>query len=144
MLNTVRSFGGVGWLFSHNDLGEGGSSGHFYRPLWVAWNWAIYRLFGAEGVAFHLGSFLLFATLALEVWALVRLLAGERAAWVAGFAFALYPRHGEAVAWLGGSPDLPAPLLAVAALLAGVTLVAAWLPARRATTIDPCAVLRAE
>jgi hypothetical protein len=144
MLNTVRSFGGLHWLFSHNDLGEGGSSGHFYRPVWVAWNWAIYKLFGADAVAFHLGSFLLFAALTLEVWALVRLLAGEPAAWVAGFTFALWPRHGEAVAWLGGSPDLPAPLLTVAALLWLYAIRRPWLAIAGAAVLGGAAALGKE
>jgi Dolichyl-phosphate-mannose-protein mannosyltransferase len=144
MLNTVRSFDGLHWLFSHNDLGESGSSGHFYRPLWVAWNWAIYRLFGASGAAFHIGSFLLFALLALEVWALIRLLAGERAAWTGAFFFALYPRHGEAVAWLGGSPDLPAPLLTVAALLWLYAVRRPWLAIAGAGVLGGAAALGKE
>lgn len=144
MLNTVRSVAGLHWLFSHNDLGEGGSSGHFYRPVWVAWNWAIYKLFGADAVAFHFGSFLLFAALTLEVWALVRLLAGEPAAWVAGFAFALWPRHGEAVAWLGGSPDLPAPLLSVSALLWLYAIRRPWLAIAGAAVFGGAAALGKE
>jgi ABC-type antimicrobial peptide transport system permease subunit len=38
----------------------------------------------------------------------------------------------------------PATYAAVPALLAGLALVAAWLPARRATRIDPLSVMRAE
>jgi ABC-type antimicrobial peptide transport system permease subunit len=42
------------------------------------------------------------------------------------------------------SPGDPATLAAVAALLATIALVASYLPARRATRIDPVIALRAE
>lgn len=44
----------------------------------------------------------------------------------------------------GVDPLDPASLLAVAALLAAVTVVASWLPARRAAQVDPAVALRAD
>lgn len=44
----------------------------------------------------------------------------------------------------GVSPADPLTLAAVCAILGGVALIATWLPARRATRVDPAEVLRAE
>ena len=44
----------------------------------------------------------------------------------------------------GVKPNDPATIIAVAALLAGVALVAALIPARRAARVDPMIALRAE
>lgn len=116
------------WPFAHNDLGEERGSGHFYRPLWVLWNAGLVELFGDEPRAFHAGNLLLFALIAVEVLLLARMLLPPPGALVAGIAFALYPRHGESVAWVSGSTDLLAVAIGLAALLC---LVAPWRRGRR-------------
>ncbi len=123
MLRTIRRSTGLLWPFTHNDVGEPGSAGHFYRPFWILWNDAIHAIFGANAVAFHAANLVLFAVITLEVWLLARLLLGAGAAWVAGAAFALYPRHGESVDWISGNTDLVAAALGLAALL---SLFAPW------------------
>lgn len=44
----------------------------------------------------------------------------------------------------GVTPTDPIAFTIVSVLLIGLALVAAWLPARRATRMDPCVALRAE
>ena len=116
------------WPFGHNDLGEDPGSGHFYRPLWVLWNAGLLELFGDEPAAFHAGNLLLFALIAIEVLFLARALLPPVGALVAALAFALYPRHGESVAWASGSTDLLAVAIGLGALLC---LVAPWAGRRR-------------
>ncbi len=55
------------------------------------------------------------------MWALTATFVDGSRAWIAAAAFALYPRHGESVAWVSGNTDL----LAVAAVLAVLLLVRA-------------------
>ena len=42
LLGTVRRTSSIWWPFTHNDLGQGTGAGHFYRPVWVVWNAAIW------------------------------------------------------------------------------------------------------
>jgi len=116
------------WPFGHNDLGEDPGAGHFYRPLWVLWNAGLLELFGEEPAAFHTANLLLFALIAVEVLLLARALLAPAGALVAGAAFALYPRHGESVAWVSGSTDLLAVAVGLGALLC---LLAPWPDRRR-------------
>ena len=126
LLRTLDRYEGVVWAFTHNDLGA--DEGHFYRPLWVLWHAGIDALPGSAGV-FHAGNFALYAVVVVEVWLLVRRLAARWTAWVAAFAFAVYPRHGESVAYISGSTDLVAAALVVPAVACAV---ARWRPGIRA------------
>ena len=114
---TVARVKSVTWPFSHNHLGLPADSGGFYRPVWVLWNAAIDRAFGGSVTAWHAASLVLFAVITIEVWALGRKVVGHRASWLAGFGFALYPRHAESVAWISGNTDLVPAAIGLAALL---------------------------
>lgn len=123
LFHTVHHYNGIDWAFTRNDAGEAGEAGHFYRPLWVLWNVGLFNLFHDSKLALHVASLVLFAVICFEVWALARRLVSRESAWVAAFAFALYPRHGETVAWISGNTDLTGVALALASLLC---LLARW------------------
>jgi len=116
LLHNLRN-AGLGWAFSHNDAGEAGITGHFYRPLWSLWNLGLFRTFGASPTAFHVASLLLYAVVVMEVWVLAAGFVDATRAWIAAAAFAVYPRHGESVSWVSGNTDLLAVAAALGALL---------------------------
>jgi hypothetical protein len=117
LVHNLRHAHGLWWVFGRNDAGEAGAAGHFYRPFWTLWNLGLFRVFGASAVAFHLGNLLLYAVVVLEVWVLAARLADPRRGWIAAAAFAVYPRHGESVAWVSGNTDLTAVAVGLGALL---------------------------
>jgi hypothetical protein len=120
LLRTVRQASGVAWIFTHNDLGQAVGSGAFYRPVWVLWNAAVYELSHSPALA-HVLNLLLFGAVCAEVFLLVRRVAGARAALIAGVAFAVFPTHGESVAWISGNTDLLACALALAAIIVALS-----------------------
>jgi hypothetical protein len=144
LFHTVHHYNGIGWAFSRNDAGEAGEAGHFYRPLWVIWNAALFNLFRDSQVALHAASLALFAVIAIEVWLLARRLAGPEAGWAAGLAFALYPRHGESVAWISGNTDLTGVALALASLLCLLTRWPVWVRAVSSAVLAAAAALAKE
>ncbi len=92
--------------------------GLYYRP----WSrelhyWVLQRLFGANEAAFHLASFALWLGVLLLHFALVRRLAGTRAAGVATAAVAALAAWGMPVVWVAGAQELWMLLFALAALL---------------------------
>jgi hypothetical protein len=113
---TVDHVTGAFWPFTHNDLGQPAGSGAFYRPVWVLWNVAVDDLSHRPAFA-HVLNLLLFGVLCVEVVLLVRRVGGDRAALIAGLAFAVFPSHGESVAWISGNTDLLAVALGLAAVL---------------------------
>ncbi len=76
LLHTLEESSGAGWAFNHNDLGQPGDAGHFYRPLWVLWNAGIFRAFGESALAFHVANLVLYAVVVVETWLLLRRLVG--------------------------------------------------------------------
>jgi hypothetical protein len=125
LLRTVRRATGVLWPFSHNDLGQAAGAGHFYRPLWVLWNAAIYQLSHSPAAA-HVLNLLLYGAVCAEVVVLIRRLASRHAALFGGVLFAVFPSHGESAAWISGNTDLLAVALGLGAILAGGRLVAVF------------------
>jgi hypothetical protein len=123
---TLARAGAIGWAFTHNDLGQAAGSGHFYRPIWVLWNLALYAISHSPLLA-HIGNLVLFAAICLEVSALVGLLTQSTAsALAAGLLFAVFPSHGESVAWISGNTDLLATALGLAAVLVAVAAGPRW------------------
>ena len=117
LVRTVRHVSGAFWPFTHNDLGQPAGSGAFYRPAWLVWNTVAYDLSHSAAFA-HVLNLILFATVCAEVVLLVWRVAGSRPALIAGVLFAVYPSHGESVAWISGNTDL----LAIAWGLAAIVL----------------------
>ena len=117
MLETAGAVESPLWPFARNDLGQSGDAGHFYRPLWVLWTGGTVELFGERPGAFHAGNLLLFAVICLELLLIARRLLAPAGALAAATLFALYPRHGESVAWVSGSTDLLATAIGLGALL---------------------------
>jgi len=62
----------------------------------------------------------------------------------AGVVLALVATRAMATFLYGVEPTDPATLVSVVALLAAVATVACWVPARRATSVDPVSSLRTE
>ena len=131
LLNTIDGVSSPWSPFVHNDLGQDTGSGHFYRPLWVLWNTAIHELSGGHAAVLHAFNLALFGLVCVAVWALASRVLGRHRAWIAAAAFALYPRHGESVAWISGNTDLLATAAVLGSLLA---LLSEW-PARRRTVV---------
>ena len=141
LVHNLRHAHGIGWAFGRNDAGEAGAAGHFYRPFWTLWNLGLFRLFGASAVAFHLGNLLLYAVVVLEVWVLAARLADPWRAWIAAAAFAVYPRHGESVAWVSGNTDLTAVAAGLGALLCATARWPLWARALGAGLLTAVATL---
>jgi hypothetical protein len=116
LVHTVREVHGLLWPFSRNDLGQAVGSGAFYRPLWVLWNAALYDMAHAPALA-HVANLALFAAICAEAAWLVSRLFSARAAVIAAVFFAVFPSHGESVAWISGNTDLLATVLALGAVL---------------------------
>lgn len=101
--------------FWGRPLADGWSSS--YRPL-ATLSWALEARLMPGPWLHRLGGVLAYAALCGVVAALARALAGVRAAWIAGLAFAVAPVHADNAASIVGRADVLAALGAIAAFLA--------------------------
>jgi ABC-type antimicrobial peptide transport system permease subunit len=63
---------------------------------------------------------------------------------VVGLPLAMAASNVGSAMLVGVEPTTPVAYIVAAALMTSITLVAAWLPARRAAAVDPVEALRAE
>src|SRR5579863_497887 len=96
-----RIFTGSVWSF------RGAIGDNFYRPLQIFSYWLLYRVAGPDPAAFHLAQLLLYCVTVWLVYRLgAKLLRSELAAFAGALLWALHPLHVEAVAWIGGWPEV--------------------------------------
>ena len=104
------------WGFNRE---QGPLGSNYYRPAFGAFDSLLARLYGLDATAFHAASVGLHLGVCLLVAAgASRLTRSPAAALAAGLLFAVHPAHAEAVAWVGGQPDLLAAVFALTAVLA--------------------------
>ncbi|MBM3766318.1 MAG: phospholipid carrier-dependent glycosyltransferase [Acidobacteria bacterium] len=85
--------------------------GYYWRPVFVAWLIANYKMFGVEPTGWHLTSLLVYGLVVVLAYFVVRRVGGSQVlAACAALLFAVHPAHVESVAWISGVTD---PLLAV-------------------------------
>ncbi len=108
------------WGFNRE---QGPLGSNYYRPVFGAFDSLLAHIYGLDPTAFHAASVALHLAVCLLVaLGASRLMRSPVAALAAGLLFAVHPVHAEAVAWVGGQPDLLAAgfaLIAVLAYLAG-------------------------
>ena len=104
----------LAWFVRPYFWGSNVLSGFLYRPLTVVSYVMTLQVSGASPLAFLAGNVALHAAASVLVLALGRQLLDARAAWLGALLFAVHPLHTEAVAWIGGRPDLLASVFALA------------------------------
>jgi Flp pilus assembly protein TadD len=105
----------LAWFSRHYFWGSYIRGSQLYRPLSILSYVATLRVFGVSAVAFIVGNIVLHAAVSGLVFVLGRRLIGAPAAWLGALLFAVHPLHTEAVAWIGGRPDLLSAVLALSA-----------------------------
>jgi hypothetical protein len=119
-LHTVHEVRNVLWPFAHNNLGQPAGFHYFYRPLWVLWTAALYGL-SHNALLAHAGNLVLFGLICAEVAVLVWYLTDQWwKALLGGLLFAVFPSHGESVAWINGDQGLIAVVLGLLAVIIAV------------------------
>lgn len=112
----IRSFGHLRDIFATGSWGYyNNMKSNYYRPMMHLIYAADFRLFGLDPFWFHLTNVLLHAGVCVLVYLLIFKIFEQQfpdaekrglAAFVGAVVFAVHPIHTEAVAWVGGVPDL--------------------------------------
>lgn len=107
------------WGFNRE---QGPLGSNYYRPVFGAFDSLLAHIYGLDPTAFHAASVALHLAVCLLVASGARRFVQGKgagaAALAAGLLFAVHPAHAEAVAWVGGQPDLLAAVFALIAVLA--------------------------
>src|SRR5262249_37080887 len=104
-------------VWAHVTLDVGDRPPAYYRPLFLAWLFANYQLFGTDPAGWHLASVLLHLLATVLAYRFVRAITGKPfPAALAALLFGLHPVPVESVTWISGTTE---PLMA-AAFLASV------------------------
>lgn len=104
------------WGFNRE---QGPLGSNYYRPAFGAFDSLLAHVYGFNPTAFHAASVALhLAVCLLVVLGASYLMRSTAATLAAGLLFAVHPAHAEAVAWVGGQPDLLAAVFALLAVMA--------------------------
>ena len=112
-----------GWhIFASNYAGEG--FGGSYNPLLLILFKIFWPIFGLKYIWYHLVSIIIHATnaylvylVARHIFSHIKIKLFEKAAWLAGILFLLWPVQVEAVAWIAAWPHLWVTLFTLLSLL---------------------------
>ncbi len=118
---AIRSWASVPGFFTHHvwDVVISGATGNFYRPLFLVWFVAIYKLVGLNLLGWHLATLLVHLTVTFLVGRIAtRVLQSEAAGGVAALVFGVHPIHIETVTWVSGVTDSLLAVFFCAAFLA--------------------------
>lgn len=113
---ALHSLAGIPDLF-HHPYWPKPFSQDLYRPLALASFAVEWALGGGAPIVFRLGSYLLYATVSLAVFALARRCLPPIPAWFAAACFAVHPVHVEAVAVAVNQGELWVALILILAVL---------------------------
>lgn len=112
--SLLNSSDWLAWFVRPYYWGANVTSGFLYRPLTVVSYLMTLPIGGASPLPFLVGNIALHAAASVLVLALGRRLLDPRTAWLGALLFAAHPLHTEAVAWIGGRPDLLAAVFGLA------------------------------
>ena len=104
--SLLKSNEWLAWFRRPYFWGSYVGGGGLYRPLSILSYVVTLRLAGASPLAFLAGNILLHALVSSLVFLVGKRLIGAQAAWLGALLFAVHPLHTEAVAWVGGRPDV--------------------------------------